>query len=355
MPTPAHNKFAFLVHVRTNVSEDFGRIFKPLGLIPSSWYERFLPYLPPVPRVMSTIRNKESGEVLGEIIPIALTPTQLLGRDRKLVDRHIDAAVAYAAKRGASIVGLGALTAPATGGGNRLRKQNQIAVTNGNAFTAVATYQGIVRMVQQLNEKPTIALVGASGSVGSAVTRLLMQKGDAKKLVLIGRTRGKLAALAAEAPENQEIQVSLDIADSKQAQIVVLMTSAKESLLKSEHLAPNAYVLDDTQPRNTSPELLIERPDITLIDGGMVMTPGLKRKGMYIGIPSHMSFACLAETALLALDRHVGHGVIGDPTLEQVNHMENLAARFSSLGFHLAPPTAFGEQIEIEHWNEVTA
>lgn len=354
MNTPS-NKFAFLLHPRTEIAEDFARVFKPLGWIPNSWYERVLPMLPASPRVVSSIRNQETGEVIGEVIAVFLTPAHLLGRNRKLVDRHIDAAVNLAKKRGASLVGLGALTAPATGGGNRLRKQNQISVTNGNAFTAVATYQGIVRMAQQLGKKPTIALVGASGSVGSAVTRLLMQKGDAEKLILIGRTPSKLNALASEAPAEQQMQVSLDIADSKQAEIVVLMTSAPDALLKSEHLMHGAYVLDDTQPRNTSPDLLKERPDITLVDGGLVMTPGLKRRGSSIGIPSQMSFACLAETALLALDRHVGHGVVGEPTLEQVNHMAKLAERFSSLGFHIAPPTAFGKQIVIEHWDEAPA
>lgn len=353
MSTP-HNKFAFLIHPRNEIAKDFGAVWRPLGLIPDSWYEFMLGKLPPHPWVITAIRRRDSEEVIGEIISVHLTPKQLLGRDRKLVERHIDAAIKLARKRGATLIGLGALTAPATGGGNQLRGRTEIAVTNGNAYTAVATFKAIEKITTKFETKPTVALVGASGSVGSAVTRLLQQTGIAGELVLIGRTPSNLQKLAAEAPAQQAV-VSTDIADCKRAQIVVLMTSATEALLKSEHVAEGAYVLDDTQPRNTSPELLAQRPDITLIDGGLVMTPGLKRSGVNIGIPANMSFACLAETALLALDKHAGHGVIGQPTLEQLNYLSRLADKFSDLGFHLAPPTAFGKEISVPGWEEAVA
>jgi hypothetical protein len=84
----------------------------------------------------------------------------------------------------------------------------------------------------------------------------------------------------------------------------------------------------------------------------MVATPGLVRRGYGIGIADDASFACLAETSLLALDDHRGHGTIGRPSLEQVDRMQDLATRFGHLGFELAPPTSFGEPVAVRGWTD---
>jgi predicted amino acid dehydrogenase len=347
--TAARTKFAFLIHPRTNISEDMGEINRLLRFIPSSWYEKMLAKLPIKPWVHSKIVASDSGEVLGECICVPLSPGQLLGRNRKLVNARIEQAIKLAQSRGATLIGLGALTAPATSGGKKLEQHTDVGVTNGNGFTAAATVQAIKRVAAGFPTKPTIALVGATGSVGTAVSHKLAQDGVGSKLILIGRNTKKLDALVEQCSDVEAVAATSILA-CKEAQIVVLMTSAAEALLGSEHLAQGAIVIDDTQPRNTTPELLISRPDITLIDGGLVLTPGLTRTGHSIGIPSNISFACLAETALLALNGHKGHGVIGNPTAAQVNAIQDIADRNAHLGFYLAKPTSFGKPIDVPGW-----
>jgi predicted amino acid dehydrogenase len=140
------------------------------------------------------------------------------------------------------------------------------------------------------------------------------------------------------------------MAACRTADLVVLMTSATGAVLTSDHLKLGATVLDDTQPRNSSPTLLEERPDVTILDGGVVSTRGLDRRGFSIGLDAHASFACLAESSLLALDGHRGHGTIGRPSLEQVDRVQALAHRFAHLGFDLAEPTTFGEPAAVPGW-----
>ena len=343
-------EFAFLVHPRTEVAADMGKVCRPLGLLPSSAYERAFGRFRIPPFTMATAALSSAPDrTVGRIVFVPLTPRQLLTDPRLAADR-ITAAVDSAAARGIGIVGLGALTAPASQGGELFRDRTDVGITNGNAFTAAITAESVLRAVAAA-PRPGIALVGASGSVGSAVARLLARAG-VPELLLVGRTAATLDELARDLADLGPgiVRTSLDITDVRTAGLVVLLTSATEALLRSEHLGPDAVVIDDTQPRNTSPELLRERPDVTVLDGGIVETPGVLRSGGSIGLPRHRSYACLAETTLLGLAGHRGHGTLGRPTLAEVDRLIRLSARFTDLGFSLAPPTSFGVPVERAFW-----
>ncbi len=347
-PTPARGRFAFLIHPRVDVSADLALVHPLLGLVPTRVCEAVMRRFPVRPWVQATVTAADRPEVvLGEIIAVPLSPTQILGDDRALVARRIDAAVDMAVARGATVLGLGALTAPATAGGAKLRRRTDIGVTNGNAFTAAATAQAVARLTEALPPEPVIALVGANGSVGTAVARAVGRLGVAGELLLVGRTPSALEVLAGDLGAHW----STDIAECRRADLVVLMTSAAGAVLTADHLKLGAVVLDDTQPRNTGLHLAEERPDVLILDGGVVSTPGLARTGYGIGLAPDASFACLAETALLALAGHTGHGTIGRPSVEQVERMQALAERFGHLGFDLAPPTSFGERVSVAGWD----
>ena len=342
-------RFAFLIHPRTDPSEDLALVNPLLGLLPGKLVESAMRRLPLKPWVHATITaDDRSGEVLGEVIAVPLTPSMLLGDDRALVAKRIDAGIDLAVAHGATVLGLGALTAPATAGGAKLRRRTDIGVTNGNAYTAAVTAAAVERIAAGMNRPPVVALVGANGSVGTAVARLVGRSGVAEELVLVGRTPAALTALAGDLGATW----STDMSACRRADLVVLMTSAAGAVLTSEHLKLGATVLDDTQPRNTSPALATERPDVLLLDGGVVSTPGLRRVGYGMDLDDAASFACLAESSLLALSDHRGHGTIGRPSLEQVDRVQSLAGRFAHLGFDLAPPTSFGRPVEVPGWTE---
>lgn len=346
--TPApRGRFAFLIHPRTDPSEDLAFINPALGLLPGRMVEAAMRRLPLKPWVHSTITATDRpDEVLGDVIALPLTPSMLLGDDRALIAQRVDQAIDLAVSRGATVLGLGALTAPATAGGAKLRRRTDIGVTNGNAYTAAVTASAVERIAAGMAKPPVVALVGANGSVGTAVARVLGATGAAAELVLVGRTPAALAALAGDLGATW----STEMTACRRADVVVLMTSAAGAVLTADHLKLGAVVLDDTQPRNSSPALATERPDVVILDGGLVSTPGLRRTGYSIGLPSTASFACLAESSLLALADHRGHGTIGRPSLEQVTRTQELSQRFGHLGFGLADPTSFGEPVAVRGW-----
>jgi predicted amino acid dehydrogenase len=297
--------------------------------------------------------SDQPDDPFGRLILVPLGARQMLDLRREVVLKKIERALDKAVALGAEIVGLGALTAPVAKGGQKLLHRTDVGVTNGNAFTAAMTFIGIERLMPMCHTRePKIAVVGASGSVGSCVVELLARHRVTSQLTLIARTLPRLEALAStvrrHAP-NIAVQTSKELSAMRDADLVVLLTSSADCLLRSEHLKHGAIVLDDTQPRNTDPALLKERPDVRIVDGGVIEAPGVRLTGD-IGLRRGHLYACLAETMLLALDGHTSHFSIGTPTLEQADYMLHLAHKYRQFGFSLAPFHSFGRLLPDVAW-----
>lgn len=352
---PGSGTFAFTVHPRTRLRDDLARAWRPLGLVPEAVYDAALRRLPLPPVTMAGVHI--GGARVGHVLLVPFGARHLLSDvegGRRRVRRAVDRAVAL----GADVVGLGALTATVTGGGAALRERTDIAVTNGNAFTA-AIVEDQIRMLLPLVSaratQPRIAIVGASGSVGTAVTRLIARDPAGARLTLIARTAPRLQSLAAGIAGDVDVSVAHTMDATRDADLVVLLTASADALLGPEHLAPGAVVIDATQPRNTSPDLAVARPDVLVIDGGIVSIPSLRLTGGNIGLPDGRSYACFAETAILALTGHAGHFSLGNPTIAQVDSIRGRADTLRHLGFRAADPTSFGRPIALETRSAVIA
>jgi fatty aldehyde-generating acyl-ACP reductase len=357
--------FAFLVHPRADLATDLARVWRPLGVVPeraSQWGLRHLP-VPPLPLARVHRRDGDGqllgagadisdggGRLLGHVLVVPVGARQLLTEDRRWVIGKIEQAVDHAVGLGASVVGLGALTAPVTAGGRLLRDRPGVTVTTGNAFTAHLTVEGLRRLLPAA-PGGHIAVVGATGSVGSCVVRLLADEPMGTDLTLIAREPKRLAALAdevtttlAERGEPLTIRTARTMDAVRDADLVVVLTSATDALLRSEHLKRGAVVLDDTQPRNTDPALLTRRPDVLVIDGGVAAVPGIDIRGD-IGLPRGLAYACLCETMLMALDGQRGHAV-GPADTGHARRLRDVARRHAGLGFALAEPAlSFGRPV----------
>ncbi len=341
-------KFAFLIHLRTSYREDFALFSKALRFIPEPLYRLWLRNRPLKPFVWSEMRIRPwATEAEGYIIMVPLLGRQLLEQQRAALP-YIEQAVSLAASKGAEIVGLGALTSPITLGGRLLLDNPHATITNGNAYTAVIIHEQIQALLsERAISAPKIAMVGATGSVGTLVNALIAKHLPQAELLLVARQERKLQQLRnalLELHTDVRVGTSTDIGAVRHSDIVVLLTSATDCLLPPQHLKRGAVVIDGTQPRNAQPSLLEMRPDITLIDGGLVSVPSL-RFTRSIDLPAGLSFACLAETMLLALAGRSGHFSIGYPTLEHAAYVAALAQRFRHLGFGLAPAHCFGRPL----------
>jgi predicted amino acid dehydrogenase len=342
-------KFAFLVHLRSSYRKDLGHLASPLGWIPDSVYRMALRNRPLPPFIWSDVTlTPGATEPEGYIVMLPYTGRQLLEQQKLMLPR-VEQAIELAAAKGAEIMGLGALTSPITLGGKLVMNNPHLSITNGNAYTAVITHTRIAQLIETCPAyRPVVALVGATGSVGTLVSKLLAEHNPEAEYMLVARNERRLNSLAAEMTlANYGVQptVSQNIDDVKRADIVVLLTSAADCLLQGHQLKANAVVLDDTVPRNTRPSLLTQRPDVTVIDGGLVSVPNLKTTKGGIGLPAGISYACLAETMLLAKAGYERDFSIGNPTMEQANFIRTAANRFAHLGFGVAPDHSFGRRM----------
>jgi predicted amino acid dehydrogenase len=285
-------------------------------------------------------RDTPTDEPDGWIIVVPATPRQLLTENRRWVVGRVESAIDRAEALGARIVGLGALTAPATGAGRMLRERPGMTVTTGNAFTAHLTVEGLRRLAAAASGSH-LAIVGATGSVGSCVVRLLADEPVASDLTLVSRGGQRLEDLAAEVRgSGVAVRTSTSMDAVRDADVVLVLTSATDALLGSEHVKRGALVLDDTQPRNTDPRLREERPDVLVIDGGVAAVPGIDIRAD-IGLPRGLAYACLCETMLMGFDG-MATSSTGQASVAHARRMRDAARRFAHLGFTLADPLSFG-------------
>ena len=89
-----------------------------------------------------------------------------------------------------------------------------------------------------------------------------------------------------------------------------------------------AVICDIALPGDVAPEVATERPDILLVEGGVVRLPRNRDfKIAGLPLPPGSAYACIAETLLMGLEDERGHGTYGPVTADRVNKMLQLAAR----------------------------
>ncbi|WP_420632428.1 shikimate dehydrogenase [Candidatus Leptofilum sp.] len=331
------DSFAFIIHP-LNPKRDVSRKYPALGKLPA-WLIEFLSifYPPVLVSEIEGVQSVENGRTLkGWFVACPLTPNMMLRLPTRLVYRKIVQTGKLAEKLGAQILGLGAFTSVVGDGGKTIAKSLNIPVTTGDSYT-VAQAAHAIREAAVLLEKPlaesTVAIVGATGAIGSVCAQLLAR--DCGKILLIGRRLEKLneVATAVRQQGGKNVQVSANIDDIAQAHFIITVTSAVDAIIEPQHLRQGAVVCDVSRPRDVSKQVSEQRPDVLVIEGGMVEIPGPVIFNFDFGFPPKMAYACMAETMALALDKNYVSFTLGkDIKLSQVQTIDTIAKRH---GFRL--------------------
>jgi fatty aldehyde-generating acyl-ACP reductase len=337
-------KFSFLIHPR-----DISDVKRPIPwakYFPNLFVDKAISILPKRLSVYPWKSFDVYGKTEGWIIVVFLTGEQMITLPRRYVqDRILEATLLAQNKLGAELVGLGAYTAPLTDGGHWLVKQSsvKINITHGDSFSTAIAAEGIRKIAHDFHinlKEKKIAIVGAYGLIGSALTTILAK--ECGTLQLIGRNEIKLARLKKSLGDPIHVVSSTDITTIIDSDIVVTSTSHPGSLLKPQLLKKNAIVYDIAQPQNVTKEVCQQRPDIVRIDGCYASIPNIEL-GAEMGPPAGATFSCLAETIMQALDDD-HQNYVGE--IEQAN-VNKTIERQRKYGFYHAPFTNFSEKLDL--------
>ncbi|NPV71381.1 MAG: aminotransferase class III-fold pyridoxal phosphate-dependent enzyme [Firmicutes bacterium] len=404
---PQEGRFAFLLHPLTlrnypEFDESLSAFSEPeLGELAERWNDLVEPFVLSRARVVS----KTGASAYGEFIAVPRTTEQLLERSRDDVLGIIKRAVELARANGARVVGLGAYTSIGSRGGRDLLGEG-VAVTTGNSYTVVSAVEAVARSLERLGVDPldtTMCVVGATGSIGRATAILLSE--FAPRLALVGNPRwpdrsrrrllevgagacrhlsgqirkgrvfsrgsigdwiqargipaedcaaGDYAAIAAGLERDGLLTVTTDSDRCvAMSDVVVTATSTLATLVTPGNVKSGAVVCDLSRPPNVSREISESRPDVLVIDGGVVALPGLPSLGWNFGFEQGLAYACMAETIMLALEHHYEHTSIGlDLDIDRVTFMRELAAKH---GFGLADLRSFDRPLSPAEWEKVVA
>jgi predicted amino acid dehydrogenase len=255
---------------------------------------------------------------------------------------------------GATVMGLGAYTSVVGDAGASVAKRSPIAITTGNSYTVAATMETIELASKRIGVECRDAVglvVGATGSIGSVLARMLSER--VREIILVSPRPERVMALGKQIRQespNTILTMTTNIGDHiARADIVVTTTSTVEPIISVERLKPGALVCDVARPPDIDEESAKLRPDVLVIESGEIATPS--DLGIDIGLPTNTVFACLAETMILALEGINRHYTIGRNIKK--DRVEEIHAIGRKHGFKLAGLRTFGKLVDEEKLNLV--
>ena len=344
--------FAFIVHPL-----EFKHILKGLPImriiskiIPMSFLEKILSYLPGY--LLGTIENITSPhtqkQTNGLIYCLAITPQMFKQMDPKLIYKKVLKIIDKAHTKGAKIIGLGAYVKIVGDAGLTINELSPLPVTTGNSLTigtvlwnleeAVKKMKLITHNTAQNIYNGTAMIIGATGSIGTACSKTLSK--NYKKVCLVSLRLENLTNLSNEIQKISpacEVEFSTD--SNKFAAIsdvIVIATSAfNQKVIDIEKVKPGCIIADCSAPSNISKEEILKRADILVMKSGELLLPKSYDVNCYLGLPPKLLYACLVETAVLAMENRYEAFTKGRAI--DFNKVNDIVAISKKHGVHLAP------------------
>lgn len=340
--------FAFLLHPLQ--TSDFARKFPLTKKMPAGFLERLLRVIPPLKVSHITGVRSTRGHAEGWFVGCPLTAEQMLNLPESYVLNKIILAGRKAEKLGAKILGLGAFTSVVGDAGVTVARNLNIPVTTGNSYTVAMAIEGTREAARRMGVSlpaSQIVVLGATGSIGAACVKILAK--EARFLTLAARNERKLEKIAQQIYLTSGLSVGVTNkvkAALRNADIIVAVTSAVDSVIEAEDLKSGAIVCDVSRPRNVSRVVADKRDDILVIEGGIVEVPGDVKFNFDFGFPRQMAYACMAETMILALEGRYESFTLGRHiTVRQIEIISELGRKH---GFKLAGLRSFEQPVSDE-------
>jgi fatty aldehyde-generating acyl-ACP reductase len=324
---------AFIVH-----PPEEHHLFTPYPLLrylPPRWSLWLAKYAPPCRIGTISLRRNGRPVAIGWLLGVMIAPAHLLEANQPHHLTRADAlhrvkqCITLARRLGAHIIGLGAYLPSLTRNGTLLLDHSAIGtacITIGHACTAVIVRDTLYAIASDTGvdlNRETVAIVGAAGSTGATITRLLAREGVVSRLLLVDLPH-KMEALRALSRHVNNPSLSTSLRSLRTASIIVTVTTAPGSIISPEHIGRPTIIIDDSMPRNTDKDILAP----LLADGRLLIldvlaeVPGLAVSFHYDVDPVRptVTYTCLAEViALHETSWNSGHYSIGETPVDRIS------------------------------------
>lgn len=260
------------------------------------------------------VSEKNGQKVEGLIYTVTETPKKLLEAEADVIYNKILKLCDQAFERGSKIMGLGAYTKIVGDAGVTIDRLSPIPVTTGNSLSAASTLWAAKLAVENmaLAKKDgshffgKVMIVGATGSIGAVSAKVLALTWE--NIILVAPRAYKLIELKDEILKiNPKVKIEISTEADKhswECDLIITTTSgAGKTILDIMKVRPGCVICDVSRPFDIKEEEAMSRPDVMVIASGEVQLPGNVNFKMDLGLEGNVVYACLAETALLAMER----------------------------------------------------
>ena len=345
-------KFSFIIHP-IDVKRDAARKYPVLKLASESAIEKLmLKMSPKVASHVQGVRSLTGAQAEGWLIQLPLSPRQFLELPTELVYEKIAQAGRVGAEQGAKIVGLGAFTSVVGDAGLTVAEKLRgvINVTSGNSYTVYTAIEGLLRAAELMEidiAQSRCAIIGASGSTGAVCAKMMAEM--VEDVVLVGRDLDKLAKLRTEIEARSSTRSGVWATDDinsalREADLILAVSAATDALIYPQDLKTGAVICDVARPRDVSKQVVEERDDVLVIEGGVISVPGPVDFNFNFGFPDKTAYACMSETMLMALEGTYEPFTLGrELSVEQVQRIGQIAQKH---GFKLAGFRSFEKAVD---------
>lgn len=290
---------------------------------------------------ISGIKSVTTGhEVEGLIYSVFETPKKMMDTDPEIMYDKMIKLCEKAEGQGAEIIGLGAYTKIVGDAGITVDRYSPIPVTTGNSLSVSSTLWAAKECVKKmgmvtLNERgkvsSTAMVVGATGSIGSVTAKILSSIFE--ELVIVAPRPYKLLELQKvikEMSPHCHVVASTDTNKYLDKCHLIITTTSNQGkkLLDIEKVSPGCVICDVSRPFDISKKDALTRPDVLVIANGEVELPGSVAVDCDLGLKGSVVYACLAETALLAMEGRIESFTLSrDISVEKVKDIYKMARK----------------------------
>ncbi len=241
---------------------------------------------------------------------------------------------ATAKKLDARIIGLGAFTSVIGDKGKSIARESNASITTGNSLTVAMVIKGCEEGAAANGidlGKANVTVIGATGSIGRACSKLISE--SRPSLTICAPNSARLEHLRAEIMRLGSRDITIDQNPKsavKNAEVVIIASSAIEKIISIDDFEPNTIVCDVTEPSNVLLKSKGAGVKVNYVKGGLVKTPVNIDLGISTGLPSQVIHGCVAETIILALSETIKNYSLGDElSISKIKEMSNLASNFN--------------------------